>query len=145
MFTTGCAPLRICSTADFVQYLCIWRTYIHISLKACRTWKRHRVVVAVVIVVAAAAVVGVELVAFAQDLKNDDVDDYIDDYTALKFLCFFFVLFPAVIQALVALIHDPEPDHPLRADLAEEYTKDKKKFMKNAEEYTRKFGENLKD
>ncbi|XP_030836179.1 ubiquitin-conjugating enzyme E2 L3-like [Strongylocentrotus purpuratus] len=50
-----------------------------------------------------------------------------------------------IIQALVALIHDPEPDHPLRADLAEEYTKDKKKFMKNAEEHTRKYGEHLKD
>merc|ERR1739838_1252961 len=41
-----------------------------------------------------------------------------------------------VIDALVSLIHDPEPEHPLRADLAEEYTKDKKKFIKNAEEYT---------
>ena len=36
-----------------------------------------------------------------------------------------------VIQALVALINEPEPDHPLRGDLAEEYRKDKKKFMKN--------------
>ena len=33
---------------------------------------------------------------------------------------------------------NPEPDHPLRGDLAEEYTKDKKKFFKNAEEFTRK-------
>jgi len=46
-----------------------------------------------------------------------------------------------VIQALVSLVSDPEPEHPLRADLAEEYTKDKKKFMKNAEEFTKKFGE----
>ena len=46
-----------------------------------------------------------------------------------------------VIQALVALVCDPEPEHPLRADLAEEYTKDKKKFMKNAEEFTKKFAE----
>ncbi|KXJ18158.1 ubiquitin-conjugating enzyme E2 L3 [Exaiptasia diaphana] len=46
-----------------------------------------------------------------------------------------------VIQALVALIHDPEPEHPLRADIAEEYTKDKKKFLKNAEEFTKKHGE----
>lgn len=46
-----------------------------------------------------------------------------------------------VIQSLVALVNDPEPEHPLRADLAEEFTKDKKKFMKNAEEYTKKFGE----
>ncbi|GIY43759.1 ubiquitin-conjugating enzyme E2 L3 [Caerostris darwini] len=46
-----------------------------------------------------------------------------------------------VIQALVALVNDPEPDHPLRADLAEEYCKDKKKFMKNAEEFTKKFSD----
>lgn len=46
-----------------------------------------------------------------------------------------------MIQALVALVNDPEPDHPLRADLAEEYTKDRKKFLKNAEEHTKKFAE----
>ncbi|ENN71562.1 hypothetical protein YQE_11664, partial [Dendroctonus ponderosae] len=46
-----------------------------------------------------------------------------------------------VIQALVALVNDPEPEHPLRADLAEEYLKDKKKFTKNAEEYTKKHSE----
>ncbi len=46
-----------------------------------------------------------------------------------------------VIQALVALVHDPEPEHPLRGELAEEYTKDKKKFMRNAEEYTKKHAE----
>lgn len=46
-----------------------------------------------------------------------------------------------VIQALLALVQDPEPEHPLRADLAEEYTKDKKKFLKNAEEYTKKHAE----
>lgn len=49
--------------------------------------------------------------------------------------------FVAVIQALVALVNDPEPDHPLRADLADEYTRDRKKFMKNAEEFTRKNSE----
>merc|ERR1711925_61690 len=38
-----------------------------------------------------------------------------------------------VIQSLVGLVNDPEPDHPLRADLAEEFTKDKK-----AEEFTMK-------
>lgn len=47
----------------------------------------------------------------------------------------------SVIQALVALVNDPEPDHPLRADLADEYTRDRKKFMKNAEEFTRKNSE----
>ncbi|XP_014674269.1 PREDICTED: ubiquitin-conjugating enzyme E2 L3-like [Priapulus caudatus] len=46
-----------------------------------------------------------------------------------------------VIQALAMLVNDPEPEHPLRADLAEEYAKDKKKFMKNAEDYTKKFSE----
>ena len=52
-----------------------------------------------------------------------------------------FVLSFPVIQALVALVNDPEPDHPLRADLAEEFVKDKRKFIKNAEEFTRKHGE----
>uniref|UniRef100_A0A8I3PBI6 UBC core domain-containing protein n=1 Tax=Canis lupus familiaris TaxID=9615 RepID=A0A8I3PBI6_CANLF len=37
-----------------------------------------------------------------------------------------------VIQSLI---------HPLRADLAEEYSKDRKKFCKNAEEFTKKYGE----
>lgn len=46
-----------------------------------------------------------------------------------------------VIQALVNLVNEPEPDHPLRGDLAEEYTRDKKKFFKNAEEFTKKHGE----
>lgn len=54
---------------------------------------------------------------------------------------FFVVTFFSVIQALVALVDQPEPEHPLRADLAEEYIKDKKKFMKNAEEYTKKHSE----
>ena len=46
-----------------------------------------------------------------------------------------------VIQALVNLINDPEPDHPLRADLAEEFTTDNKKFLKNAEEFTKQNSE----
>ena len=46
-----------------------------------------------------------------------------------------------VINALIALINDPEPEHPLRADLAEEFLKDRKKFMKNAEDYSRKNSE----
>ena len=46
-----------------------------------------------------------------------------------------------MIQALVALVHDPEPEHPLRGDLAEEYTKDKSKFMRNAEDFTKKYAE----
>lgn len=51
----------------------------------------------------------------------------------------------AVIQALVALCNDPEPEHPLRAELAEEFLKDRKKFMKNAEEFTRKHSEKRHD
>lgn len=49
-------------------------------------------------------------------------------------------IFP-VIQALVTLVNDPEPEHPLRAELAEEYMKDRKKFLKNAEEFTKKHSE----
>lgn len=50
-----------------------------------------------------------------------------------------------VIQALAALVNDPEPEHPLRAELAEEFLKDRKKFMKNAEEFTRKHSEKRHD
>jgi len=46
-----------------------------------------------------------------------------------------------VIKTLVALLNSPEPEHPLRNDLAEEFTNDKKKFLKNAEEFTKKFSE----
>lgn len=46
-----------------------------------------------------------------------------------------------VIQALVALVHDPEPEHPLRGDLAEEYTRNRDKFLKNAEDFTKKYAE----
>ena len=46
-----------------------------------------------------------------------------------------------VIQALAALVNDPEPEHPLRGDLAEEFTKDRDKFNKNAKEYTKKYAE----
>merc|ERR1711970_724727 len=46
-----------------------------------------------------------------------------------------------VIDSLVQLVNEPEPEHPLRGDLAEEYTKDRKKFYKNAEEHTKKFSE----
>lgn len=46
-----------------------------------------------------------------------------------------------VIQALVALVNEPEPEHSLRAELADEYLKERKKFMKNAEEFTRRNSE----
>lgn len=61
-------------------------------------------------------------------------------WSILSFLIIFNCVF-AVIQALVALVNDPEPEHPLRADLAEEYIKDRKKFVKNAEEFTKKHSE----
>lgn len=47
----------------------------------------------------------------------------------------------AVIAALLKLINEPEPDHPLRAELAEELMKDKSKFMKNAEDFAKKHAE----
>ncbi|XP_076473009.1 ubiquitin-conjugating enzyme E2 L3-like [Babylonia areolata] len=46
-----------------------------------------------------------------------------------------------VVRSLIELINAPEPEHPLRADLAEEFTKDRKKFMKNAEDFTKKHSE----
>ncbi|XP_060933292.1 ubiquitin-conjugating enzyme E2 L3-like isoform X2 [Limanda limanda] len=46
-----------------------------------------------------------------------------------------------VIDDLIALVSDIQPEHPLRADLAEEYTKDQGKFMKNAEEFTKEHSE----
>lgn len=52
-----------------------------------------------------------------------------------------FILLFSVINALIHLVNEPEPEHPLRSDLGEEYTKDRKKFMKNAEEFTKKNSE----
>lgn len=46
-----------------------------------------------------------------------------------------------VLQSLINLVSSPQPEHPLRADLAEEYSRDRAKFMKNAEEFTRKHSE----
>lgn len=46
-----------------------------------------------------------------------------------------------VIEALVGIVNEPEPDHPLRADLAQEFQNDKKKFFKNAEDFTKKNAE----
>jgi ubiquitin-conjugating enzyme E2 L3 len=50
-----------------------------------------------------------------------------------------------VMNALMSLITEPELDHPLRGDLAEEYQRDKKKFLKNAEDHTKKFAEKRSD
>ena len=46
-----------------------------------------------------------------------------------------------VIQSLIAPVNDPQPEHPLRTDLAEGYSKDCKKFCNNTEEFTKKYGE----
>ena len=53
----------------------------------------------------------------------------------------FVIYFVSVINSLLSLVQTPEPEHPLRADLAEEYTKDRKKFNKNAQEFTKKNSE----
>ncbi|XP_043838853.1 ubiquitin-conjugating enzyme E2 L3-like isoform X2 [Dromiciops gliroides] len=46
-----------------------------------------------------------------------------------------------VIQSLMELVNDPQLEHPFRDDLGEEYSKDRKKFCKNTEEFTKKYGE----
>ena len=46
-----------------------------------------------------------------------------------------------VLQDLINMVNEPEPDHPLRPDLADEYIKDRKRFFKNAEDFTKKHGE----
>ncbi|GAA48209.1 ubiquitin-conjugating enzyme E2 L3 [Clonorchis sinensis] len=50
-----------------------------------------------------------------------------------------------ILQALVAMLHSPETERALRSELAEEYMKDMKKFMKNAEDFTRKHAEKIPD
>uniref|UniRef100_A0A915EPJ6 UBC core domain-containing protein n=1 Tax=Ditylenchus dipsaci TaxID=166011 RepID=A0A915EPJ6_9BILA len=49
-----------------------------------------------------------------------------------------------VIETLLALIAEPELSHPLRADLAEEYEKNKANFLKAAEEHTKTHAEKRK-
>jgi len=39
------------------------------------------------------------------------------------------------------MINEPEIDHPLRANLAEEFKKDRQKFNQAAEEFTKKNAE----
>uniref|UniRef100_A0A4X2M1I2 UBC core domain-containing protein n=1 Tax=Vombatus ursinus TaxID=29139 RepID=A0A4X2M1I2_VOMUR len=41
---------------------------------------------------------------------------------------------------VIALVNDPQPEYLLWADLAEEYSKNCKKFCKKAEEFTKKYG-----
>eukprot|EP00051_Salpingoeca_urceolata_P015528 m.201749 g.201749 ORF g.201749 m.201749 type:complete len:157 (+) comp18425_c0_seq9:529-999(+) len=42
-----------------------------------------------------------------------------------------------VIEALVQRVHEPDPDHFVRDDLAQLYAKDRSKFNKAAEEHTK--------
>jgi len=46
-----------------------------------------------------------------------------------------------VLESLINLINNPEPDHPLRADLATEFTNSHSKFVKKAEDCTKKHAE----
>jgi ubiquitin-conjugating enzyme E2 L3 len=46
-----------------------------------------------------------------------------------------------VIVSLIELIDSPECEHPLRADIAREYTSDLKTFMKKGEDFTKKHAE----
>ncbi|KAI0982602.1 hypothetical protein GJ496_006867 [Pomphorhynchus laevis] len=41
-----------------------------------------------------------------------------------------------IIQNLITMINEPQPNHPLRSDVADLYLNNNKKFMKIAEEYT---------
>lgn len=80
---------------------------------------------------------------YSQKIGNQlHVPNKVNNFSFLKKLLTITILpkIP-VIQALIALVNDPEPEHPLRTDLAEEYIKDRKKFFKNAEDYTKKFAE----
>ena len=45
----------------------------------------------------------------------------------------------------MSLVNDPEPEHPLRADIAEEFTREKKKFLSKAEDYTKRHAEKRPD
>ncbi|XP_077789163.1 ubiquitin/ISG15-conjugating enzyme E2 L6 isoform X2 [Podarcis muralis] len=46
-----------------------------------------------------------------------------------------------VIAELIVLVNKPDPDHPLRADLADEFIQDHEHFLSKAEEQTSKFSE----
>lgn len=46
-----------------------------------------------------------------------------------------------VVEALVALVNCPEPERPLRPDLAKELLGNKKKFFKLAQQFTSEHAE----
>ncbi|RZF43375.1 hypothetical protein LSTR_LSTR001636 [Laodelphax striatellus] len=48
-----------------------------------------------------------------------------------------------IIESLVALIDNPDAEHPVRDDIATDYMKNREKFFKDAEEYTKNYSEKL--
>jgi len=46
-----------------------------------------------------------------------------------------------VLISLIALIEKPEPDHPLRSDIAQVFQTDHAKFLKTASDFTKKHAE----
>nr|CAH7738904.1 unnamed protein product [Callosobruchus chinensis] len=46
-----------------------------------------------------------------------------------------------IIEVLLAILHRPDLDRPLRIDVADQYKQDKKKFNRNAEDYTKQHAE----
>ncbi|XP_039281576.1 ubiquitin-conjugating enzyme E2 L3-like [Nilaparvata lugens] len=48
-----------------------------------------------------------------------------------------------IIDSLVALIDNPDAEHPVREDIAKDYIKDRNKFLKDAEQFTKNHSEKL--
>jgi len=46
-----------------------------------------------------------------------------------------------VLSSLLSLMHEPQPQHALRSEIGEEFIKNYKKFLKAAEDYTKKHAE----
>merc|ERR1739842_224203 len=46
-----------------------------------------------------------------------------------------------VLTSLLSLMNEPQPQHALRSDVGEEFIKHHKRFLKNAEDYTKKHAE----
>jgi len=62
---------------------------------------------------------------------------FFEYYLCIKFVpyCFFFV----VLLSLHALMTEPNPDDPLMPDVAKIFKTDKKKYLQNARDWTRKY------
>jgi len=69
------------------------------------------------------------------------VDISFIDVVVMMILVRYGVRAVTVVKALERLIGTPEPDHPLRAELAEEYCKNRSSFMSKAERHTRDHAE----